>query len=205
MPLIPHGRYYTPHWVVELLLGPVYADIFAGERMDGPVHILEPAAGTGHILNAMAERWPTRFYVGVDIDESCDWPLANEGYWGDFLAERIPLRTMLSRFDWAVTNPPFKHARAFARRMMEKSAVTTILVRNSFLGSRPQNDFFRENPPSHIHFIPDRPKFHVPEMYRDRVKSSDNSEYCWVTWHRGITETKVHWLPQTPLSERKKG
>jgi hypothetical protein len=125
-----------------------------------------------------------------------------------------------SRFDIAITNPPYLLAREFAEACMEVADHVLLLLRLNFLGGAERNGWLRESRPD-VYVLPQRPSF----ANKCRAKPSackslmmpheltctcgakaspqtDSVEYAWFHWHED-SDARYEVLPLTPIEERK--
>lgn len=91
--------------------------------------VLEPCAGNGHISNVLLEEAFANVYTNdlidrgvIELDCNCD-----------FLKE--PINTGTVKFDYVITNPPFKHSLEFVLKSFEYSDKVIIFEKLSFLES----------------------------------------------------------------------
>lgn len=96
-----HGQFFTPKHIANLM-----ADWVMEVR---PNNVLDPAVGTGVLLNAIADICQNTNLIGYDIDALClDYANArlakyrHELFEGDFLTENIE-----RKFDAIIANPPY--------------------------------------------------------------------------------------------------
>lgn len=99
--------------------------------------VLEPSAGTGNLLAALATAHPGARVQAVEVYRPLWQRLADAGHcveWGDF-AEWAA--TTSQRFDGVVMNPPFRKVRAHvqaARALLKPGGVLVALVPVTFDG-----------------------------------------------------------------------
>ena len=142
--------------------------------------MLEPACGAGDMARPLGE-----FFAEVVATD-----IANYGFGGgaDFLAPgKVPA------VDWVITNPPFNLAEAFIRRGVEVATVgVAMLVRTTFLASQKRCKLFKEYPPVIVAQFAER----VP-MFEGRLdpNGSTATDYLWIVWRTGETDTKMMWIP----------
>jgi len=152
--------------------------------------ILEPSAGQGVFINAIKNKHPDSQITGVEIDPNATTPEgADEWISGDFLKQKIS-----KRYDLAIGNPPYGLALEFVQKCLLHSDNTIMLLRLGFLASIKRSEFYRQNPPSHVHVLPNRPSF--------TGASTDKYEYCFMSWGTA-TRTELHWLPTVPPKHRR--
>lgn len=174
----PLDRYYTPEWCVDRLLEAVTLPC-AGRW-------LEPAAGGGAIVRACDRILGPRDWTLIDADPGA----AGGAIHADFLAWEPPPR---ARYRVAITNPPYRHAFAFARKMHDLADVSVMLVRLGWLASGERAPWLRQHVPD-VYVLPNRPSF--------TGGGTDSSDYAWVVWGRSLGG---HFgvLAETPREERR--
>lgn len=160
----------------------------------------EPACGEGHMSAVLAESFAV--VIATDVfdysgGDRMRWP---EGWWRtlDVLdeCETTPV------VDWIVTNPPFKTADTFARRLVPLGMKgTALLVRTAWLeGGERFERLFRPLPPAIIAQFAER----VP-MTRGRwdPEAATATAYAWIVWiepeaghgFRPARPTEFVWIP----------
>lgn len=174
-PADSHDDFPTPPWAVRGLcewLEENFTELYASS-------CYEPAAGRGHMAAALAE-----YFERVVASDAFDYGYAPII---DYLSDvEIPSTR------WTITNPPFKHAAAFARRALRQSTGVALLCRTSWAESVGRyNDLFRDSPPAFVLTSVER----IP-MVKGRVdpRASTATSYSWFIWWRGLTDTKHRWL-----------
>jgi hypothetical protein len=187
-PLDSLDYFPTPPWATRALcehalprLG--VADLSRDSSLLGSVW--EPACGGGH----MAE--PLKEYA----EHVCATDIFDYGYGGlrDFLAPEI-----VPRYDWVITNPPFKTALEFALRGLDVARIgVALLVRTQWIeGSERFRELFDPRPPTCVAFFVER----VP-MVKGRwdPEASTATSYAWFVWtHRGDIariNPSIMWIP----------
>jgi hypothetical protein len=99
------------------------------------------------------------------------------------------------RYDWVITNPPFKLGEQFILRALEMAREgAAFLVRTTFIESVGRyNRLFSATPPSIFAQFVER----VP-MVKGRLDQSASTAtgYCWLVWNKAKEgSTKVVWIP----------
>jgi hypothetical protein len=99
------------------------------------------------------------------------------------------------RYDWVITNPPFKLGEQFISRALEMANEgAAFLVRTTFIESVGRyNRLFSQTPPSAFAQFVER----VP-MVKGRLDQSASTAtgYCWLVWYKGEGgATKLVWIP----------
>lgn len=146
--------------------------------------VWEPACGRGHMARPLGEYFKEVYASDVEP--------YGFGEVADFLLMPAP-----ERYDWIITNPPFRLAEQFARRALERGFSrdgVALLVRTSFLeGTGRYKQLFTKRPPQHILQFTER----VP-MHKGRVeaKGSTATAYCWIIWSMwsGMGPPEFGWI-----------
>ncbi len=170
----------TPPWATRALI----EHIVAPEGSLSKLTCLEPACGAGHMAKPLSE-----YFARVDYSDASDYGF---GPVRDFLVHPYEC----DRFDWIITNPPFRLAEEFAARALKIARVgVAILARTVFIESvgRYEN-LFRSAPPSIFAQFTER----VP-MVKGRLdrKASTATGYAWLVWKKplGSTTPRLAWIP----------
>ena len=200
-PKIPGDRYYTPEWVVEVCLQMVLPVICLRK----PRLVLEPSAGTGRFLGPLRKRYPEAHIVAIDNDPAVGpWPEADDSLTQDFFEFQPDERF---KFDLAIGNPPFTYTKEFCEHALTMSKAVVFLARYGILNAAKRVKFWRENRPSHIFNMPNRPNFDVPPEFIEDYEDAggDFCEYCFVCWATRDNEaTLFEWLPSVPKEQRQR-
>lgn len=160
-------RYDTPRSVVD--------DFLAAWPYGDPEFVVEPAAGSGRIIDAVKYRWPRAGVVGFDIDPRRDDIIRKD--WLDLLGRS----TAAGAPDLIITNPPFRLAEQFLRTSMgQTSAHVALLLRAGFLESARRASLLAEFPPMAVYFLRSRPRFTGPNT----KGGTDTAMYAWFVWLR---------------------
>lgn len=168
---------------------------------------MEPCAGDGAIIRAVMNAGlprPPEHWTAVEIRAPAVRKLEELSktfrrrdilnvYPGDFflMHRRDAGRT---RFNVAMTNPPFSKAMQFILACMEICEHVLFLLRLNFLASAERAEFMQKTRPD-IYVLPNRPPF-------AQGGKTDSIEYAWFHWWKGSTGmTRV--LALTSLEERR--
>ena len=154
--------YSTPAWCVEAI----------AEQIVWPElpSVLEPCIGDGAIANVLLEKY-------VDYIE---WAEIEKGR--DFLTWDFG-----RRFDFVITNPPFRLAQEFVERSLELANCVIMLLPITFLASRKRKAWWQDKKPTALFILSRRPSFDG--------KGTDATEYAWYMWDfTGRQKTGLHWL-----------
>lgn len=165
----------TPPWATRALL----------EHVIGPdvgnLTCLEPACGAGHMARTLQE-----YFFQVDASD-----IENYGFGGkvDFLRW-----SSKKKYDWVITNPPFRLAEQFILQSLEIAKVgVAMLVRTTFIESsgRYQRIFSKRPPKTFAQFVE-----RVP-MIKGRLdpKASTATGYCWLVWQAEPSVPELVWIP----------
>jgi hypothetical protein len=169
----------TPPWATRAVVEIVRA-------MSGPLDertCWEPACGQGHMARPLAETFGDVFASDVHP----------YGYGAivDFL---LPFYGR--RFDWIITNPPFRLGEEFILTGLDRAHDgVAVLVRTAFLESVGRYErLFKVRPPTAVAQFVER----VP-MVKGRVdeEASTATSYAWLIWSKGPAApgTKFLWIP----------
>ncbi|MGB6230823.1 MAG: hypothetical protein WBF53_11955 [Litorimonas sp.] len=169
--------YPTQPWATRALLEqPIGA---------APNHrVLEPACGEGYMSRPLSEFFDS--VTSMDIQDM------GYGEQGDYLFPGDD-----RRFDWTITNPPFRLAEQFIQKALRKSNVgVAMFVRMAFLESIGRYEtLFSVTPPTDIFQFTER----VP-LFRGRVCPSGGTAtaYTWLVWRLDLPlghRTTFRWIP----------
>lgn len=153
----------------------------------GKMSCWEPAAALGHMARPLAEYFEVVQATDVHPHDP-DMILC------DFLA----MAPQPWKFDFVITNPPFRLAQEFAIRAMDHADVgVAMLCRTVWLeGGERWTGLFRDRAPTSVFIFSER----VP-MHKGRVdpKGSTATSYSWFVWekermHADYTPS-LHWFP----------
>lgn len=165
---VANDYYPTPGWCVDRLLEEVNIS---------SVKWLEPAAGDGALIRAVAARLGTApTWTAIELQDRFKTDLeaivdSSRVHIGSFLD--VPL---VKEYDVIITNPPFSKALEFIKKSIElEPEYVCMLLRLNFMGSGERSDFLRKYTPD-IYVVPNRPSFNG--------KGTDSIEYAWFVWQR---------------------
>lgn len=186
--------YPTPRWATEALLEHW---IMTGQHNLKPMadcFCLEPAAGGGHMVDVLAD-----YFAHVAAYDIAD--PENRGWGGnDFMAwlpvvsqlgDMVPTHNsgyMRERYDWAITNPPFKLAYEFVSRMLATARNVAILARLQWLESKHRHEkLWSLMPPQLILVFSER-----VHMVKDRLPTAEDggsaTAFAWYVWSRDLDD-----------------
>jgi hypothetical protein len=192
-------RYYTRYPVALAICERLKAD----GVIESPSVMMEPSAGAGAFVSAMAEVWAPRTLYRNDLDASLILPEHEErarfciesahmgrhasdgkliSLEGDFLAidkQNVPGITAM------VGNPPYSFAEQHVRHglaLLTPGGVLAFLLPLNFLASiRRVGGLYQEHPPEYVYTLDKRPKFvdgYRINKHGKRVKKgTDSNEY----------------------------
>lgn len=143
---------------------------------------LEPACGAGHMAKPLSE-----YFSSVDARDIISYDF---GKVEDFLASNLT-----ERWDWIITNPPFRLAESFISHALTKAEIgVAFLVRTTFVESVGRyNRLFSVNPPNVFAQFVER----VP-MVKGRLDKSASTAtgYCWLVWFKNSDDvSNLVWIP----------
>lgn len=146
----------------------------------------EPACNRGHMAKPLRESFGL-----VHTSDIHDYGWIGQQRVTDFLfAGSEPG----GRVDWIITNPPFRLAEQFIERAQAIASIgVAVIVRTAFLESVGRYEkLFSVNPPAIVAQFTER----VP-MVKGRLtaKGSTATAYCWLVWIKGMTDTRLKWIP----------
>lgn len=182
---VVHDVYPTPAWCVERLL--------EATALPGGLW-LEPAAGDGAIIRAIARAREDITWNALEIRAECEPALLGTG-----AAVQIADALTLDWRDFSptviITNPPYLLAEGFLERALETDAIIVLLLRLDFLGSDRRSPIFHLMPPD-LYVLPNRPSF----VYG----RTDSTEYGWFIWERSRARSfgRLQVLSTTPREVR---
>lgn len=181
-PLSSLDYFPTPAWATRAL-----ADRVGLNRSH---RVLEPAAGGGHMADVLSE------YAGeVDCSDLAD----PEGRgWGGVDFRNLPPPEKNERYDWLITNPPFKLAELFAARAPQFARCHALIARLSFLeGGGRHRRLWAADPCTDIYVFSRRVSFKEGRLAGPKEQSA--TAYAWFVWNfPRRTSPLVHWITEGP-------
>jgi hypothetical protein len=184
--------YPTPAWCVHRLLEEV--DLPGGQW-------LEPAAGTGMLIEAVNAVRRDIQWRAVELRDACESPLSRVvGPSGqvsimDFLQVAPP--DSEQECTVIITNPPYSRAMPMIEHSLEFGArFIVMLLRLNFLASESRATFMRQHSPD-VYVLPNRPSF--------SGHGTDSIDYAWFVWHgrQQRDQGKLLVLPPTSVADRR--
>jgi hypothetical protein len=88
------------------------------------------------------------------------------------------------RYEWIVTNPPYKYALEFCEHAIQQADNVAMLLKLTFLEGQKRKKFFAKHPPTKVYVFSQRlqcARNGDPEMF---AKSSAAC-YAWFVWKKG--------------------
>lgn len=174
----------TPPWATRALIEHVIKKIRPTYPLDR-MTCWEPACNRGYMAKPLAEYFKT-----VRATDVHDYGWEGQQEVRDFL---IPMQGD-ARYDWVISNPPFRLAAQFIDRALDVSGSScAMLVRTSFLeGVDRFNRLFDKYPPEIVAQFVER----VPMVKgRHDPAASTATSYAWLVWCWGVEPTKFVWIP----------
>ena len=176
-----NDKYFTPRWLADEAAEIVKryiptANLSRSLPPGGRMNILEPAVGSGVIVQALNESL------------NCDGIVANVEHFdldptdGFDTVKQDFFEFSKTGWDVIITNPPYRLAQEFVEHslsLVKEGGVVMMLLRLNFLGGQKRRHWHWAHMPESIYVTPKRPKFFG-------VKGTDSCEYAWFVWRRGI-------------------
>lgn len=186
--------YPTPPWAVRALCEHVIKPIRPAYPLERQT-CWEPACNRGFMARPLAE-----YFKAVHATDIHDYGWDGQKAVRDFL---IPMAGD-ERYDWVISNPPFRLASQFINRALDVSrGAVAMLVRTSFLESVDRYEtLFKDTPPAIIAQFVER----VPMVKgRHDPAASTATSYAWLVWCWGVEPTKFVWIPPCRRQLQKPG
>lgn len=183
---IENDFYETPEWCVHRLLENTKASFIKHIKV-----VLDPCYGDGAITDALKSFGYNHLHFrGVDIKPKN--PVFHASldlkFEQDFLKTDIGL---YSETDCILTNPPFSLAEEIIKHSLKRNIPVIMLLRLNFLGGAKRSRWLRNNMPSWVGVLPNRPVF---GFNKKGVLGTDATEYSWMCWdiiEEGYTSVPV--------------
>lgn len=157
-----------------------------GGLITTPQTVLEPSAGEGSFVRAVAQVWPgttihavePRNVVAGALQPARVWQTTTEAFANEELAPGTPPR--LPHYDLVIGNPPYKLAEKHVTLARSLGTYVAFLLRMSFLSSQERAKRVWAQPGLRwLMPLAQRPSF--------TGKGTDNSEYAVYVWKAGYT------------------
>ena len=178
--------YPTPPWATNALIQFLASQ---GHKFGGKT-CWEPAAGGGHMVDVLTNWFAEVYATDIADPDNRGWDRV------DFLSHGIPM----ANYDWAITNPPFKHTDKFVLEMMKVAYNVAVLCRLQWLESKGRYErLWRDTPPSDVLVFSER-----LHMMKNKIpKGAEGGSaiaYAWYVWDsakltRETNPTQLHWIP----------
>jgi len=168
-----HDKYFTPTWLVEAFFenykNPIVCALDA--EVDEWPRVLEPACGSGSIVEVLQGLWPRRSRISFfDIAPEPDFPVPAI----DFLEHKE------GEYDLIITNPPYTLAEEFVEHglsLLSEKGRLALLLRVNFFAGQARYGWLSKHMPKECYVTCRRPNF--------RGKGTDSTEYAWFVWEKG--------------------
>lgn len=140
--------------------------------------VLEPCCGMGHISEVLKTKFKKvtstdLIYRGYGKKKSIDFLTKN---YGD------------KKFDWVITNPPFKYAQGFIEKALSICNVgVAMFLKVQFLESKNRYDFFKNNKLKWFYPFSERQpafKYGLSLNPKDGKPWSSMAFYAWYVWEK---------------------
>lgn len=159
----------------------VYSFLDAYNGIKPSDKILEPSAGNGAILHALASRGYKNRITAVEIrpEEIGLYFFTNDVRYGDFLNMDFE-----ERFDVIIGNPPYSLAQEFidkALSILNPGGRLIFLLRTNFLESEKRFKWWQDKTPRGLYTLHKRPSF--------TGKGTDATSYSWFVWELSDRQT----------------
>lgn len=169
---VSNDFYATPPSSVEALI--------EKETIKGS--FLEPCVGQGHILQTVLDNCDISTYTAVDL---VDRGFPNT-YVEDFLKASFD-----TKFDWIVTNPPYKLAKEFIEKsltLLKDNGHIAMFLKIQFLEGVARKAFFEQYPPKTIYVFSKRqnPWRNGEPLDENGKKWSSTMCFAWFVWEQGF-------------------
>lgn len=166
--------YMTPTWCADI-----------GARIatpDGTGCVLDPCAGDGALLDAVARRSVTIERWGIELDEVR--ARASRSVHGDALLLPWP------SCDAVLMNPPFSLWQPFVEKALAHAPLrVVVLLRLGALAGQKRAQFWRDAANYWgitVHVLSRRPSF--------TGGGNDSSDYAWVRFSRRLEQEGIRWV-----------
>ncbi len=179
--------YPTPHWCVQRLLDE--ANLPRG-------HWCDPCAGSGHIIDAVAEVSRVITWSAVEVRPECRASLIESGA-EVLIADALdsPWQLRPEPLGVVIAEPPSPLVEAFLARAREEAPIVALLVRLEAIAPARRAEMFRTTPPDLV-VVPQPPPFSV-----------ERREYVWFVWRqeRRVVHRSEHGLAPSEAVLQKSG
>lgn len=176
--------YPTPPWATRALMNQIA--LITGTPIAGK-RVWEPACGQGDIVRPLRDRGCSVY--ASDLNDY-DWDGQTESR-VDFL-----LTTRSERFDWIITNPPYKLATEFCLTAIQHQPLygVAMFCRLTFVEGMARHDrLYSDFPPSHVLIFTERVNLNKGSLRRNISTPVGSAWYVWLTGYTG--PTNLLWIP----------
>lgn len=153
---------------------------------------LEPCVGTGNIITAFDTINVCPEWTYLDI--------VDRGYPGTLVQDYLTWNTD-EKFDFIITNPPYKYATEFVEKSMElldNNGMCCMFLKLQFLEGAKRKELFRKYPPKYIYVFRNR----MATWKNGFEKNPDTGKkwaeticFAWFVWVKGsTTEPVIRWI-----------
>jgi hypothetical protein len=172
--------YATPPASVEAL--------FDNLNMKGDT-CLEPCCGQGHISEVLKEHFKKV--------KSTD--LVYRGYGKNKPVDFLTHNYRGKKFDWVITNPPFKHAQEFIEKALSvANNGVAMFLKIQFLEGVKRKEFFQKTKPRYIFVFSQRQAVMKDGLELNPAtgkKWATTMCFAWYVWERGYYgEPTIRWI-----------
>ena len=95
-----------------------------------------------------------------------------------------------------LTNPPYKYAKEFVEKALEKTqpgAYVVMFLKIQFLEGKDRRKLFDKNPPKYVYINSARQTCYINGDMSNKMSSA--SCYCWFVWEKGFEgEPIIRWI-----------
>jgi hypothetical protein len=153
--------------------------------------------GQGHIADVIKEYFPDSEITGCDIVDRGWEGTRVINYLKDYLMEYGKMRPQ--RFDWVITNPPFKHAKEFIEKaLFQTDKGVAMFLKIQFLEGQARKEWLKNSPLKYVYVFSKR-----QDPLRDGMELNPKTGkkwgstmcFAWFIWEHGYTgEPVVRWI-----------
>lgn len=136
------GRVENDYYATNPVDTLAFLELIDSEYDLSSAEIIEPAAGEGHIMNVISERYRSANVVGRDLIDRGKKEIES-GI--DFITTNND-----EHFDYVITNPPFTLAREFIDKSLEVADVAFIFAKLQFLEGKARKRWFENG---HLKYV----------------------------------------------------
>jgi len=163
----------------------------------------EPCCGEGHISKVLKEYFPDALHLSTDIIDR-DYGDGAEDFLRDDYEPRLleffqEGGAVEDKFDWIITNPPFKEAQKFIQKSLELTNVgVAMFLKIQFLEGQSRKEWLKNSPLKYVYVFSSR-QFTMrngEELDPKTGKKWANTMcFAWFVWEHGYNgEPMVRWI-----------